>query len=195
VQNYCGCLQKDCISNVEGNRCLYFGFWDAVSVRSVEYFEDVSNRFCPWITVLLEKLIVSQLVTISPHFVEPDGSSSYSQQPAACPCPNPDDFSIPPPLRSSSLILIFFFHLRLGLQVSCSIFPTNILPLFPNPATCPVYFIPLHLIPLKITNFHTVKFSPLWRFLTFPPLRSPKFLPQHSLHNILSLCSSLNMSN
>jgi hypothetical protein len=50
------------------------------------------------------------------------------------------------------------------------------LPLFPNPATYPVYLIPLHSIPLKITNFHTVKFSPFWRYLL---LRSPKFLSQH----------------
>jgi len=73
-----------------------------------------------------------------------------------------------------------FFHLRLGLPngLFFSIFPTNNLPLFPNPATCPAYVIPLHLIPLKITKFHTVRFSPPSCYFL---LRSPKFLPQHPI--------------
>ena len=53
----------------------------------------VQLLFTPWSRVLSEKLTGPQLVTKSQHFMEPEGSLPHSQQPATCPCPEPDQFS------------------------------------------------------------------------------------------------------
>ena len=71
--------------------------------------------------VLLEKLTGSQLVKKFPAFLEPEGSSPYSQVPATCPYPephqsipfSPPDFLkihlniIPPPTSRSSKWSLF----------------------------------------------------------------------------------------
>jgi hypothetical protein len=75
--------------------------------------------------------------------MEPDGSSPYTQQPATCPYPEPDQSSLRPPHPTSRrYILILSSHLRLGL-------PSDLLPsgshtkamyaplLSPISATCP----------------------------------------------------------
>jgi len=87
VQNYCGSLQKDCALQTwkEIATCTS-GF--EIPLRS-----DLSNILKMFLTdylrgsqsFLKKKLTVSQLVTISPHFMEPDSSSSYSQQPPLAP--------------------------------------------------------------------------------------------------------------
>ena len=45
-----------------------------------------------------ESFLVFSKPRNSAHFVEPDGSLSHSQQPAACPYPKPDQSSLCPPI-------------------------------------------------------------------------------------------------
>ena len=51
----------------------------------------------PWNRVFLEKLAGFQLVKKYPAFMEPKVSFSYSQVPATCPYPEPDQSSPPHP--------------------------------------------------------------------------------------------------
>jgi hypothetical protein len=51
----------------------------------------------------------------SPNFMEPERSSPYSQQPASCPYPEPDQSSLCTHPTSRKFILILSSHLRLGL--------------------------------------------------------------------------------
>ena len=44
----------------------------------------------PWSTVLPEKLKRPKLLKKFLHFMEPEGSSPHSQEPATCPYPEPD---------------------------------------------------------------------------------------------------------
>jgi hypothetical protein len=67
----------------------------------------------------------------SPHFMEPEGSSPYSQQPATCPYPEPDRSRLCPHPTSRRSILVLSSHLRLGLPsgvLQSSVF-TNIIAL------------------------------------------------------------------
>ena len=52
----------------------------------------------PWSRVLLEKLTGSAAVKKFPAFLEPEGSSPYSQVPATCPYPEPTPSSPHNPL-------------------------------------------------------------------------------------------------
>jgi hypothetical protein len=47
--------------------------------------------------------------------MEPEGSSPYTQEPATCPYPEPDQSSLRPHPTSRRSILILSSHLRLGL--------------------------------------------------------------------------------
>jgi hypothetical protein len=46
-------------------------------------------QLIPFSTVLLEKIIVTQLFKISPALMESEGSLLLSQEPATGPCPDP----------------------------------------------------------------------------------------------------------
>ena len=113
-----------------------------------------SILYCPLIYILLSclltysmeqipswKLSGSQLVTKTPHFMEPKLSLPHSQVPATCPYPEPYR-PIQPPLPSSwRPISILFSHTRLDLPngLLLSGFPTKTryTPLLsPITATC-----------------------------------------------------------
>ena len=67
--------------------------------------------------------------------MEPNVSLPYSQAPATCPYPKPDQPSSSFPLRFLNIILLLFSHLRLGL-------PSGLFPTFPHPSprcTSPLY--------------------------------------------------------
>ena len=49
--------------------------------------------------------------------MEPEGSLPHSQEPAICPCPEPDQLSQRPHLNSLISVLILSFHLRLVFRV------------------------------------------------------------------------------
>jgi hypothetical protein len=88
----------------------------------------------------------------SEHFMEPESSLPFSQEPSTRPCPEPDRSSPYYPILSLlRSILVLSIHLRLGLPSALfpSGFPTNILYAFVFSlirATCPAHLILLHLI-------------------------------------------------
>jgi hypothetical protein len=60
----------------------------------------MNSWLTPWITVLLQKLIITQLVKkFSSPFMELEGSLSCTQGPATSPCPEPDEPSPHPPIH------------------------------------------------------------------------------------------------
>ena len=66
------------------------------------------------------------------HFMEPEGSSSHSQEPATYPYPDPGRSSLSPPPHTTCRrsVLILPSHLRLGL-------PSGLLPTgFPTKSPC-----------------------------------------------------------
>jgi hypothetical protein len=86
----------------------------------------------------------------SPHFMEPEGSLTCSQQPAPFPYPVPDQSS---PRPSQAIYLIASYHLRLSLLRSPfpSGFPIKNLYAFlfsPILVKCPAYLIFLNFINL-----------------------------------------------
>ena len=60
------------------------------------------NQTALWIRVL-EKLTVPNLVKKSPHFMQPDCSSPFSQHPAVCPY-SPSDTTNPIPSGSNTIL-------------------------------------------------------------------------------------------
>jgi len=110
-----------------------------------------SWRFCdvlvqylltPWSRVLLEKLTGLQLVKISPHFMESEGSLPHSQVPATCPYPEPAWSSLHIP---SHFLKIHFTIILPSTSGSLSLrFPRQN-PVYastpPIRATCPAHFI------------------------------------------------------
>ena len=55
----------------------------------VKFLFSFTYLLTPWSRVLLEKLIGSAASQEIPAFLEPEGSSPYSQVPATCPYPEP----------------------------------------------------------------------------------------------------------
>jgi hypothetical protein len=98
----------------------------------------------PWRAVFLEKIMVLSQSRNSPHFMEPAGSLTHSQEPATCPYPEPVEtspFPRPTPGRSNLILSPLSPHLRLGLpsRLLTSGFLTKTLyaPL-PSPMHCNV---------------------------------------------------------
>jgi hypothetical protein len=63
--------------------------WTEVVVASAESLKNLTPRS----TFLLQKLEFPQLVKTSPAFMEPESSWPCSEEPATCPCPEPDQSS------------------------------------------------------------------------------------------------------
>ena len=85
--------------------------------------------------------------------MEPEGSLPHSQEPATCPCPEPDQSTSLPHPTSWRYILILSSHLRLALP--SALFPSGfriktLYELFLSPIrnTCPNHLILLDLITL-----------------------------------------------
>jgi hypothetical protein len=126
---------------------------------------------------------------------ELEGSSPHSRQPERPLSSARWVHSTPPPqLISLRSIMIPSSHLRLGL-------PTKILYNFlpsPTRATCPAHLIHLDLLCLMISDECKLWSSPLCNFLHCPVTSSPlgpNILLSTLFSNILSLCSSLNVTD
>jgi hypothetical protein len=87
------------------------------------------NEPTPLSRALLHKLTVPQLVNKFPTFMQPEGSLSNSQQPAACPCAEQQYFMSRPAIQFLKTQFILFSHLHLGFPSSLfsSGFPTKLL--------------------------------------------------------------------
>jgi hypothetical protein len=125
----------------------------------------------PWSTVLLDKLLVTQLVTKFPAFMEPKGSLPCSQQPATGPYPEPDAFSPHVPTLFS-LWSTLSSRLRLGFPSGLlpGDFPTKIsyaLLISPVRATCPAH-------PILLENILAV-YHFIWR-LKFSYVCPPRWI-------------------
>ena len=72
----------------------------------------ITHSLTPSSTVILEKLIGSQLVKKFPAFLEPEGSLPHSQQPATLPCPQPDQSSPYPTLYGNQRFITAFTTAR-----------------------------------------------------------------------------------
>jgi hypothetical protein len=69
--------------------------------------------------------------------MEPEGSSPYTQEPATCPYPEPDQSSLRPHPTTRRSILILSSHLRLG-------FPSGSFPQVSPQKPCVHLFFPLY---------------------------------------------------
>ena len=127
----CGCCTISCVKLSTINKILINWLHEAVSfLRSSNVLRYSKNSL---------------------HFMEPEGSSPYSQQPATWPCPEPDWSSpcLHPSSRRSILILSSFLRLGLPSGLIPTGFPTKALcaPLLsPIRATRPAHLILLDLI-------------------------------------------------
>jgi hypothetical protein len=76
--------------------------------------------------------------------MEPEGSSQYTQEPATCPYPEPDQSSLRPPPHPTSRrsILVLSSHLRLGLLSG----------LFPSGFSTKTLYAPL-ISPIRLGTF------------------------------------------
>ena len=82
-----------------GNGYYFESFSSTVEPRNPTLFAYLlTYLLTPWSRVLLEKLTGSAASQKVPGFLEPEGSSPYSQVPATCPYPEPTPSSPHNPL-------------------------------------------------------------------------------------------------
>ena len=137
--------------------------------------------------------------------MEPGSSLLYSQVPATCPCPEPDQHSPCSPLHPTSWRSILILSSRLRLDLPSDLFPSGFPTktlyaplLFPIRATCPAHFMLLDLISRKIFGEYRSLSSSSCSFLYSPvtsSLLGLNILLSTLLSNTFSLCSSLNVSD
>jgi hypothetical protein len=111
--------------------------------------------------------------------MEPEGSSSHSQQPSTGPYPEPDQCSPYDPFLSLRSVLIVSIHLHLGLLV------VSFLMALP-PISCTHYsslhacYMPFHLILLELIILIMLGGSSLLRSFLHPPVTSSLLSPDFS---------------
>jgi hypothetical protein len=103
----------------------------------------VISKLTSWTWALLEKPPVVQLLKNLEHFMEPEGSLPFTQEPSTSPYPEPDQSSRYQLVLISILILSTHPRLDLPSGLFPSATPTNILYAFISiRATCPAHYPP-----------------------------------------------------
>jgi len=139
--------------------------------------------------------------------MEPECSLLNLQEPATCPCPDPDQSNpcLPPPPNSTSwrFILILYSHVRLSLACGPFLFqvspPKPCVHLSPISATCPLHPIVLDMITWTIfgEEYRSLS-SSLFTFLhplVTSSLLGPNILLSTLFSNTLSLRFSIIVGN